>query len=84
MGDCHIMRLLVEPAAQSPLFDTELELVICLTEDSPPEIFLEDGIPRPDRHLLLGMIQTIVVSLEEMDAASVAFVESCSTAGEKQ
>ncbi len=73
------MRLLVEPSAQSPLFDSELELVICLREDGPPEIFLEDGMPRPDRHMLLGMIQTIVVSLEEMDAASVAFVESCST-----
>jgi hypothetical protein len=73
------MRLLTEPAAQSPLFDSELELVICLREESPPEIFLQDGMPRPDRHMLLGMIQTIVVAAEEMDSASVAFVDSCST-----
>lgn len=73
------MRLFTEPAAQSPLLDEKLELVICLREDSPPEVFLEDGMPRPDRHMLLGMIQTIVVALEEMDSESVAFVDSCST-----
>ena len=72
------MKLLVSPLPQLQLFGSELELVICLREDSPPEVFLEEKKPRPDRHMLLGMMQTIVMAVEEMDPTFVEFAENCS------
>jgi hypothetical protein len=72
------MKLLVSPLPQLQLFGSELELVICLHEDSSPEVFLEDKKPRPDRHMLLGMMQTIVMAIEEMDPTFVEFAENFS------
>ncbi|MBI5250806.1 MAG: hypothetical protein HY912_15050 [Desulfomonile tiedjei] len=72
------MRLLVDPLPKLGLFDSELELVVCIREDTPPEVFLMDGKPRPDRHLLLGIMQMIVVAVEEMDRTSLEFTDSCS------
>lgn len=76
------MKLHVAPP-QLSFFNTELELVICIREDVPPEIFWEDEKPRPDRHLLLGMMQTIVLAVEEADRTSVAFSDNCSLQLEK-
>lgn len=46
--------------------------------DGPPEVFVRDGLPRPDRHLLLGLVQAVSMAVEERDPESVVFIESCS------
>lgn len=70
------MRLKISPKPDFTLLDVELDLVIALYEEKPPEVFLQSGTPRPDRHYLLGMAQTIVVAVEESDKESVIFLES--------
>ncbi|AFM25242.1 hypothetical protein [Desulfomonile tiedjei] len=70
------MRLTISPNPDFALLDMELDLVIALYEERSPEIFLQSGTPRPDRHFLLGMAQTIVVAVEESDKDSVLFLES--------
>jgi hypothetical protein len=71
------MRLLINPSHELELFDSDLELVICVREETPPEVFLEDGKPRPDRHMLLGIMQTIVIAVEELDRTFVEFAGDC-------
>jgi hypothetical protein len=72
------MRLLINPSHELELFDSDMELVICVREENPPEVFLEDGKPRPDRHMLLGIMQTIVIAVEEIDRTFVEFARDCS------
>lgn len=71
------MRLLIDPLPSLPLFSQDAELVIRFTEDLPPEVYIEEGEPRPDRHLLLGIAQSILVAVEEMDPESVELMDSC-------
>jgi hypothetical protein len=72
------MRLLADPSPQLQLLNSDLELVICIREESPPEVFVEEGKPKPDRHMLLGIMQTIVIAVEEMDRTFVEFSDDCS------
>jgi len=53
------------------------ELVIRIEEDRPAEVYVGEGLPRPDRHLLLGIAQTVLVAIEEMDPECVAVMEAC-------
>ena len=59
------------------MFSLDPELVIRIEEDRPPEIYLEEGLPRPDRHFLLGIAQSVLVAVEEMDPESVELMSTC-------
>ncbi len=71
------MRLLIDPLPTLPLFSLDPELVIRFAEDLPPEVYVEEGQPRPDRHLLLGIAQSVLVAVEEMDPESVELMGTC-------
>lgn len=72
------MRLVTEPPASLPAFTEELELVIRLGEGDAPKIYLGEDSPKPDRHLLLGIVQSVSVAVEERDPDMVRFVSPCS------
>jgi len=67
------MKILVEPAPSLPLFADDLELVIAVEEESVPALYTDNGLPRPDRHLLLGLMQAVSIAVEERDPESVVF-----------
>ena len=72
------MRLTIKPNPPIPQFGAELEIVIIVDDVGIPEIIVESGLPRPDRHLLLGLVQSVSLLIEEQDPESVAIMESCS------
>jgi hypothetical protein len=80
------MKLLIDPSPSLPLFLLEPELVIRIEGDRPPEVYIRAGLPRPDRHLLLGIAQSVLVAVEEMDPESVELMSTSTikldTAGE--
>jgi hypothetical protein len=69
------MRLLVDPSPQLPVFGEGLELVICVDVDAIPEIYLNQGVPKPDRHLLLGIMQSAAMAVSESDPELMTFLE---------
>jgi hypothetical protein len=71
------MKLLIDPLPLLPLFSLDPELVIRIEEDRPPEVYIEEGLPRPDRHFLLGIAQSVLVAVEEMDPESVELMSTC-------
>jgi hypothetical protein len=71
--DEYRMNLRVEPPVLLASFDSDLELVVCIGAERPPEILTDRGQPKPDRHLLLGIVQSLVMAVEERDEDLVAF-----------
>jgi hypothetical protein len=71
------MKLLIDPLPSLHLFSLDPELVIRIEEDRPPEVYLEEGLPRPDRHLLLGIAQSVLLAVEEIDPESVELMSKC-------
>ncbi|MGB6065048.1 MAG: hypothetical protein WBG50_09580 [Desulfomonilaceae bacterium] len=71
------MQVLFDPLPSLPLFSLDSELVIRMGEDRPPEIYVEEGLPRPDRHLLLGIAQSVLLALEELDPECVVLMNKC-------
>jgi hypothetical protein len=71
------MKLVIDPLPSLSLFSLDAELVIQIEEDRPPEVYVEEGLPRPDRHLLLGIVQSVLVAVEEMDPESVELMSTC-------
>lgn len=67
------MKLRIEPPPTHKWLHSDLELVICLNCEKTPEVFIEPGEPKPDRHLLLGIAQSVVVAVEERDTDLVEF-----------
>ena len=66
------MRLTIEPKPSLPQFSSDLDLVIVTTDDDRiPEIFVTEGSPVPDRHMLLGLVQIVSVAVQEQDPESV-------------
>jgi len=51
----------------------DVEVVVHVGLGNQPEIFLEDGVAKPDRHFLIGLIQLCTVAVEERDAEVVLF-----------
>ena len=51
------MRLLIDPPASLAIFAGELELIVVAPEGGIPALFVPPGVPRPDRRLVLGLIQ---------------------------
>jgi len=67
------MKLRIEPAPAHEWFLSDLEFVICMNDDYSPRVFVEPGQPKPDRHLLLGIVQSFVMAVEERDLDLVEF-----------
>jgi hypothetical protein len=73
------MKITNQPMPTLSAFSEDLQFVIHIGDGDTavPELYLEDGLPRPDRHLLVGMAQSILMAVEEADPETVAFVEPC-------
>jgi hypothetical protein len=70
------MRLRIDPQPKSSLFSSDLELVIEQRASGIPRIHIAQSVPRPDRHLLLGIVQSTAFAVQERDAESVFVDES--------
>jgi hypothetical protein len=71
------MRLLIDPPAPLALFAGELGLVIEVPEAGIPSLYVPSGVPQPDRHMVLGLIQSLAVAVSEDDKDCVAIVDRC-------
>jgi hypothetical protein len=62
-----------------PVFAENLQVVFHIRDDdgSVPMLYTDDGVPRPDRHLMLGIAQATLMAIEETDPETVVFLESC-------
>lgn len=70
------MKLVCNPQASNSLFLKPLQLVITVEPDGHFEVYIpEDGV-KPDRHLLLGIAQSMAVQIEEKDPDTVEFADS--------
>lgn len=82
------MKLTIQPDPKLDIFRDNLELAICVRENQTPEILIEEGLPRPDRHLLLGIVQAITIAAEENDEEMLEVSDNCTVAvhfaGEKK
>ncbi len=78
------MKLHIDPAPNLVLLSDSLEIVLEVKDDSFPEIYLQEGLSRPDRHFLLSMVQILAVAIEEKDAECVEFAESRSIRLERE
>lgn len=67
------MKLCIEPHVPLTASGEDLQLVVCVDAEGLPEIFTDPGQPKPDRHLLLGIVQSVTVAVEEKDKDLVAF-----------
>lgn len=72
------MRLVIEPAPSLGILSKDVDLVIELKESGLPEIYVDLGQPRPDRHLVLGLAQCAAIAIEEQDVESTLFTMDCS------
>jgi hypothetical protein len=72
------MKLIVDPPAGLPLFANDLDVVIALEDEGIPEISVAKDLPRPDRHLLLGMVQVVAVAVQENDRETFCHMDSAS------
>ncbi len=73
------MKLSAHPMPALSVFSEDLQFVIHLGDNdvAVPELYIEDGLPRPDRHLLVGLAQTVLMAVEEKDPETVAFLDPC-------
>jgi hypothetical protein len=71
------MRLVVDPSPLLDCFAEDLALVIDIRVDQPPELYLSEELSKPDRHFLLGLVQTVAIAIEEKDQETVAFMDAC-------
>jgi hypothetical protein len=46
--------------------------------EDTPQIYVGKDSPKPDRHLLLGIVQSVNVAVEERDPDMVKFMSRCS------
>ena len=69
-----MMKLHVDPPPALDLFGQDLDLVICVTETSLPVVYTAENSANPDRHFLLGVVQTALIAMEELDPDTVAFI----------
>jgi hypothetical protein len=72
------MKLIIDPSPSLPVFHRNLDLVIRIGADRPPEMHVGEGLPKPDRHLLLGMAQSVAMAVTEKDRDLVVFMDAAS------
>ena len=71
------MRLLLKPIPELEVFKHELELVIQFVDGALPDVYWPEGMPRPDKHLLLGVIQTASMAVSEQDKEAFVLTPAC-------
>ncbi|MBM4326534.1 MAG: hypothetical protein FJ118_05140 [Deltaproteobacteria bacterium] len=72
------MRLRIDPPTPLAIFTEELELIVVVPEVGIPSIFAPPGVPRPDRRLVLGLIECAAAAVSEDDRDCVALMDHCS------
>ncbi len=72
------MKLVVNPPPVLSVFGNDLDVVIAVGETDIPGIYLAEDRPRPDRHLLLAMIQVISMAVQENDLETFERMDSAS------
>ena len=72
------MKLIIDRPTGLSLFSSDLDVVIALENSGIPEIFVAKDLPRPDRHLLLGMVQVVAVAVQENDPETFSRLDSAS------
>ncbi len=70
------MKLTVTPDTDNLLLKKPLQLVITVEPDGHFEVYISESGVRPDRHLLLGIAQSMAVQIEEKDPETVVFADS--------
>ena len=70
------MILRVNPPPPLEVFEHRLDLVICIKEGAIPVVYTAENSAKPDRHFLLGVVQTALIAIEESDPESVVFVDA--------
>jgi hypothetical protein len=82
------MRITADPPLPLTVFSKELELAIIIGKEAIPEVLVSEGQPAPNRHLILGLVQSVMLAIEERDSDTVVFREGRSIwlcrAGEKK
>jgi len=78
------MRLHADPPPPLDLFGQDLDLVICVTETTLPVVYTAENSANPDRHFLLGVVQTALIAMEELDPDTVAFISTSPLTLEKE
>ncbi len=73
-----MMKLHADPSLALDLLGQDLDLVICITETTLPVVYTAESSANPDRHFLLGVVQTALIAMEELDPETVSFI-NCST-----
>jgi hypothetical protein len=68
------MKIVTNPSVNFPILLEDLEIVVRIVENSLPEIYYQ-GVPNPDRHMLLGLIQSSAMAIEEKDPELVYFTD---------
>jgi hypothetical protein len=70
------MKLHIDPSPPLETFGQQLELVICIKEGTLPDVHTMENSPKPDRHFLLGIVQTALIAIEESDQETTAFMDT--------
>ncbi len=70
------MKLRIYPQPDNEAFQKLLQLLITVEPDGRPEVYVGEGILKPDRHLVLGIAQSMAVQIEEKDPETVVFIDS--------
>ena len=78
-----IMKLHIDPPLPLDMSGQDLDLVICITETTLPVVYTAENSANPDRHFLLGVVQTALIAMEELDPETVAFINSSALTLEK-
>jgi hypothetical protein len=70
------MILRIDPPPPLEVFGQQLELVICVKDGPIPGVYTTETSAKPDRHFLLGVVQTALIAIEESDPESVVFMDT--------
>ena len=70
------MKLHIDPPPSLEIFRQKLELVVCIKEGDLPGVYAIETSAKPDRHFLLGIVQTALIAIEEADPESTAFMDT--------
>lgn len=70
------MKLHIDPPPRLEIFGQQLELAICIKEGAVPDVHTIENSAKPDRHFLLGIVQTALIAIEEADPESTAFMDT--------
>lgn len=68
------MQLVFEPRSGIHDRGEDVELAVTVDSEAVPEVHTPAGTPRPDRHYLVGLAQSLAVAAEEEDPEMVEFI----------